>query len=335
MSIQDIQARYDAIGEDAGGTPAMDIGDGWQAHEDRGELLAEIQAAAKALAALGIPDDGRPLAERFKTFRTTLLATADDLSRRGGRADERPDDYDPGEVYRHAAVMLRDVIGLIDSEHVPQLRGRVFLEEENARLKAAIVAERDKARAEGYDAGYKAGEEHGRECAEAEGRCSRGEHGWSDSMPGECPDCGVDVAPPDVTSPEPPPLATGSQPIWPFAIADAESLGCSRLIPDMQARDAFGRAKYGTPLTADNGRNHLADAYQEALDGVVYLRAAMEQGADVGLLYAEAMRVALRIRDVIDGREDPTDTAGRELGEMPDAEFAEHMERARKMLGKG
>lgn len=103
----------------------------------------------------------------------------------------------------------------------------------------------------------------------------------------------------------------------------------------MKARDAFGRAKYGTALTADNGRNHLADAYQEALDGVVYLRAAMANGAGVGLLYAEAMRVALRIRDAIDGREDPADTAARELGETSDAEFAERMDRAKKMLAKG
>ena len=64
MGIQDIQARHDAIGEDAGGTPAMDIGDGWQAHEDREELLAEIHGAAAALAALGVTGEGT-LAERI------------------------------------------------------------------------------------------------------------------------------------------------------------------------------------------------------------------------------------------------------------------------------
>ena len=49
----------------------------------------------------------------------------------------------------------------------------------------------------------------------------------------------------------------------------------SLVIADMQARDDFGRAKYGTPLQAFNGRDALVDAYQEALDKVVYLRQAI------------------------------------------------------------
>lgn len=44
------------------------------------------------------------------------------------------------------------------------------------------------------------------------------------------------------------------------------------VIDDMQARDRFGREKYGTPLQPFNGRDSLTDAYQEALDLVVYLR---------------------------------------------------------------
>lgn len=103
------------------------------------------------------------------------------------------------------------------------------------------------------------------------------------------------------TAPEPPPLVTGSEPIWPLVIADAEHLGCANLVTDMKARDAFGRAKYGTPLTADNGRDHLADAYQEVLDEVVYLRAAVEQGRDVGGLYHEALAHAVKLRGVLDG----------------------------------
>lgn len=102
------------------------------------------------------------------------------------------------------------------------------------------------------------------------------------------------------TSPGPPPLVTGSEPIWPLVIADAEALGCAALVADMKARDAFGRAKYGTPLTADNGRNHLADAYQEALDEVVYLRAAVEQGRDVGALYHDALAHAVKLKGALD-----------------------------------
>lgn len=43
------------------------------------------------------------------------------------------------------------------------------------------------------------------------------------------------------------------------------------VIRDMVARDALGRERYGVPLTVWNGRDALADAYQEALDLVVYL----------------------------------------------------------------
>ncbi len=49
------------------------------------------------------------------------------------------------------------------------------------------------------------------------------------------------------------------------------------LIEDMKARDLIGRERYGTPLTADNGRDHLVDAAQEALDMLVYLVAELDQ----------------------------------------------------------
>lgn len=41
---------------------------------------------------------------------------------------------------------------------------------------------------------------------------------------------------------------------------------------DVEARRAFGLKKYGTVLQAFNGRDALMDAYQEALDLVMYLR---------------------------------------------------------------
>lgn len=49
------------------------------------------------------------------------------------------------------------------------------------------------------------------------------------------------------------------------------------VIQDMRRRDQFGRAKYGTPLQPHNGRDALVDAYQEALDLVVYLRQLIEE----------------------------------------------------------
>ena len=65
--------------------------------------------------------------------------------------------------------------------------------------------------------------------------------------------------------PEPPPVLTETQAVWPLVIAD------------MHERDRWGQRKYGMPLQVENGRDHLWDAYQEALDLVVYLRAEIEK----------------------------------------------------------
>lgn len=64
---------------------------------------------------------------------------------------------------------------------------------------------------------------------------------------------------------QPVPLANNLTPIWELVIAD------------MHERDNVGRARDGTPLQANNGRDALVDAYQEALDLVVYLRQAIEE----------------------------------------------------------
>jgi hypothetical protein len=84
---------------------------------------------------------------------------------------------------------------------------------------------------------------------------------------------------------QPPPIVTDHRPTWEVVIAHVEQLQISGahsylhveedvlplVLTDMRARDALGRAVYGTPLTASNGRDHLIDAYQELLDGCVYL----------------------------------------------------------------
>ena len=64
---------------------------------------------------------------------------------------------------------------------------------------------------------------------------------------------------------QPDPIPTDEQPVWEL------------VIEDMKARDQIGRARYGTPLQVSNGRDSLADAYEEALDLVVYLRQEMER----------------------------------------------------------
>ena len=55
--------------------------------------------------------------------------------------------------------------------------------------------------------------------------------------------------------------------------ADVTSL----VVHDLQTRSAAGEKKYGTRLKTFNGRNALVDAYQEALDLVMYLRQRIEE----------------------------------------------------------
>ncbi|HEY1190999.1 MAG TPA: hypothetical protein VGE74_25425 [Gemmata sp.] len=64
---------------------------------------------------------------------------------------------------------------------------------------------------------------------------------------------------------QPAPVPNDSRPIW------------ALVIEDMKARDRIGRERYGTPLQANNGRDALRDAYEEALDLAVYLRTAIEE----------------------------------------------------------
>ena len=47
------------------------------------------------------------------------------------------------------------------------------------------------------------------------------------------------------------------------------------VINDMNARSEMGERKYGTKLRINNGRDSLMDAYQEALDLVMYLKQAI------------------------------------------------------------
>lgn len=64
---------------------------------------------------------------------------------------------------------------------------------------------------------------------------------------------------------QPAPVPNDRTPIWDLVIAD------------MRERDQTGRATYGTPLQAFNGRDALMDAYQEALDLAAYLKQELEQ----------------------------------------------------------
>ncbi len=66
-----------------------------------------------------------------------------------------------------------------------------------------------------------------------------------------------------------PPVPNFSKPVW------------EMVIEDMKERDNFGRERYGTPLQIHNSRSFLVDAYQEALDLVVYLRGLIEENKEM------------------------------------------------------
>jgi len=68
----------------------------------------------------------------------------------------------------------------------------------------------------------------------------------------------------------------------------------------MTARRDFGIQCYGVPLQANNGRDAAVDAFQEAIDLVVYLKQeALETGQDNEYWHAISMADGIykRLRD--------------------------------------
>jgi hypothetical protein len=64
---------------------------------------------------------------------------------------------------------------------------------------------------------------------------------------------------------QPPPTHSDRPAIWDLVIAD------------MRERDKVGRARYGTPLQAHNGRDALVDLSEELLDGMAYCKQLQEE----------------------------------------------------------
>lgn len=80
----------------------------------------------------------------------------------------------------------------------------------------------------------------------------------------------------DLNRPQPPPAAGTGPAIWDILVI-ADGNFDADLVAVMRERDAVGAAKYGTRLYANNGRDMLTDAFQEALDLLVYLRGDLAQ----------------------------------------------------------
>lgn len=58
----------------------------------------------------------------------------------------------------------------------------------------------------------------------------------------------------------------------PFPINNNNPAIWDLVMQDIVERDEYGQKKYNTRLQPFNGRDALIDAYQEALDLIVYLR---------------------------------------------------------------
>jgi hypothetical protein len=112
--------------------------------------------------------------------------------------------------------------------------------------------------------------------------------------------------PSPATTPEPAPTGDGEE-VLPVVLEAARRAGVGvELSADLEARAAFGEAKYGTPLRAWNGRDAAVDAYQEALDLVMYLTQCAGRGMEgrprserVARLVARAFKLADDVRRIV------------------------------------
>lgn len=96
---------------------------------------------------------------------------------------------------------------------------------------------------------------------------------------------------------QPAPIPNDKPALWPMVIEDFENYctkelirktpHLSSVIADMNSRDQFGRKKYGVPLQMHNGRNAINDAYEELLDGAVYLKQAIQEWTNGNGIRAE------------------------------------------------
>lgn len=96
---------------------------------------------------------------------------------------------------------------------------------------------------------------------------------------------------------QPPPRPNAGEEVWPEVIAEAErALLPPEVLADMRDRDQLGRERYGVPLRRGDGRDHLVDAYAEALDLCAYLGSATGAGS---ILSERARNFARDIRRML------------------------------------
>jgi hypothetical protein len=162
---------------------------------------------------------------------------------------------DPEDTTEHdwGWYLRRDLKALVDCEAVVVLPG--WKDSKGARLETSVAAQLGMPL---YSLDRPM-ELHFRDCdiSERHTRVAAGGH---------CPcPCHKEEPMSNLSNEEPDPIPNNRRPSWEL------------VIEDMEERNRTGIAKYGTPLQPMNGRDSLVDAYQEALDLVVYLRNEIEE----------------------------------------------------------
>lgn len=115
-----------------------------------------------------------------------------------------------------------------------------------------------------------------------------------------------------LTGEQPPPISREGVPsVQQAVITDLVVYsGGDLLAEDVAERERVGIQRYGTPLQPHNGRDMIRDAYDEALDLVIYLRGALleledltgdrEHGdSELVTLYDRAIYLALALRAML------------------------------------
>lgn len=102
---------------------------------------------------------------------------------------------------------------------------------------------------------------------------------------------------------EPAPIQTDlSEEVLPFVLMQLLDSGRGALMADLQARAKLGVERYGTPLMTHNGRDPLADLYQELLDALMYLGQYMiETEMPMDFEFEGLKRTAMQVKRLLEG----------------------------------
>ncbi len=113
-------------------------------------------------------------------------------------------------------------------------------------------------------------------------------------------------------------------------IPESELKSVLGVIEELEARRAHGFKKYGVLLQANNGRNAVRDALDEALDMVVYIRQIVTergfiQGINLDSMYRNAIEFAIGLKHILNQETQSDDSSGRisEAG-SPDLAGGQH-----------